>query len=335
MAIVLLLASRASNAVELPPKSRVEIERLTTSTKSYLMHSPELGWTLRPSASAKDRGYYSNIAGLRGRAEYALRPASGTLRAAAFGDSFVHGDDVAEKETWEAAASALDGRIEILNYGVPAYGLDQALLRYRHEGSRFHPRIVIIGFMTKSLHRNLMTFRPYWNPTAGLPFAKPRFILDGKKLKLIPNPLPSLDDYRALLADAGAEFPALGAHDDYYRNSAGSVEGGFRSGTDSFELAVRLLAAFHEEVRRSGQVPLILVFPERRHLTERREGLKPYGPLLQALRARGLDHLDAGEALAAAAAPVDSLYVPSNHLSAEGNRVVARALVERLRDMGL
>lgn len=49
--------------------------KLLTSTDSYMMHSAELGWTVRPSARAGI--YRANAAGLRAGRAYEPRPAPG------------------------------------------------------------------------------------------------------------------------------------------------------------------------------------------------------------------------------------------------------------------
>ena len=69
-------------------------------------------------------------------------------------------------------------QVELLNYGVPAYGLDQAYLRYLKVGAQYHPNIVFIGYMTENFERDVNVFRPFYGN--GYPdwiFSKPRFRL--------------------------------------------------------------------------------------------------------------------------------------------------------------
>ena len=46
----------------------------------------------------------------------------------AVGDSFVFGDDVGDADSWPAILERLTGR-RVINGGVPAFGLDQTVLR--------------------------------------------------------------------------------------------------------------------------------------------------------------------------------------------------------------
>ncbi len=44
----------------------------------------------------------------------------------------------------------LDTRLEVPNFGVGAYGLDQSFLRYQQDAVDFSPHIVVIGFMSEN-----------------------------------------------------------------------------------------------------------------------------------------------------------------------------------------
>ena len=53
----------------------------------------ELGWTVKPSGHSEE--YRANSEGIRSDVSYSDAPAPGVLRIATFGDSFTHGDEVA------------------------------------------------------------------------------------------------------------------------------------------------------------------------------------------------------------------------------------------------
>jgi hypothetical protein len=74
--------------------------------------------------------------------DYAKRP--GTTRLVALGDSFTFGAGVAYgKRFTEVAADRLRD-VEILNMGVPGYGLDQTLLAFVAEGVRYQADAVVV-----------------------------------------------------------------------------------------------------------------------------------------------------------------------------------------------
>lgn len=159
----------------------------------YLGYDPYLGWDIRPNYTY-DKLFKSNSAGIRSEPrEYTVQPNQGIVRVALFGDSFVHGDEVAFTETWgyflEQQLKKLGKEVEVINFGVPAYGIDQAYLRYKKTGYKYSPDIVIIGFQAENLERNVSLFRFfYYENEVYLPLSKPRFILLKDDIKLINSP---------------------------------------------------------------------------------------------------------------------------------------------------
>ena len=104
----------------------------------YYRPDPDLGWTIRPSTHVAAAGTYqattSNGRGLRSLREYAPEAPPGVLRVAAFGDSFVHGDEVDDQANWPAVLERSRPDLEVLNFGASGYGPDQALLRWERDG---------------------------------------------------------------------------------------------------------------------------------------------------------------------------------------------------------
>lgn len=108
---------------------------------------------------------------------------------------------MANHETWEAQLEAIDQHLEVLNFGVGGYALDQAFLRYKEDGIKFHSHIVLIGHMSTNIYRLLTTFWPFYSPGAEIPFGKPRFILKNDQLVLVDNPLSKREDLEKLVKD--------------------------------------------------------------------------------------------------------------------------------------
>ncbi|MFQ5912127.1 MAG: hypothetical protein ACE5JS_02985, partial [Nitrospinota bacterium] len=121
------------------------------------------------------------------------------LRLSSFGDSFTHGDDVRNEDTWQEVMNRSGPNLEVLNFGVPGFGLDQAFLRYQHDGIAYHSHIILIGFMPANIARNVSVFRPFLSLRTGLPLTKPYFTLDGNDLVLNHNPIQELSQYKEVL----------------------------------------------------------------------------------------------------------------------------------------
>jgi hypothetical protein len=97
--------------------------------------------------------YLTNSKGLRDR-EYDYEKRHGVIRVLAFGDSFTFGSGVAQKACFtEVAEDALDG-VEILNMGVPGYGLDQILLSFLAQGVKYHPDVVLVLLNSQVTNRH-------------------------------------------------------------------------------------------------------------------------------------------------------------------------------------
>lgn len=338
------------------------LEDLLAGRPSLFQHDTVLGWTLRP-------GFRSELCtiGLDGRRRDSERPEPipSAVRVATFGDSFTFGGDVADRYAYPEVLARLDAGLEVENFGVPAYGLDQAFLRYQREGKPTHPQVVVIGFMAENIFRNVSVFRPFYRPPSQLPFAKPRYLPGQPGLMLAENPLPRLEDYRRLLARPAETLEQLGRHDHFYqtRLRAGAFDrsaavrlvklargqllpgtgivrrGYYDADSEAFHVTTGLFTAFYEMALRDGAQPVILVFPERSDVERwRSTHTKRYTPLLQFLATKGYRVVDAMTALDALDAagnkhPVNDL-IPT-HLSPLANQLVAEYLLEQLRGFGL
>jgi hypothetical protein len=331
------------------------------SETSRTVHDAVLGWGYRPGyRSSGDR---INSAGLRSEREYALQPRPEVLRVAAFGDSFVYCNEVADSDAWPRIVESLDPSLEVLNYGVGGYGTDQALLRFEHEGDRYNPEVVLIGFAPVNLRRIVNVYRRFIS-SRELPLVKPRFRLDASgALQLVPNPLPDPDDWRRLLEDPTAirdwgesdqwyepgiydnplydlsALVRLSTHawirlrDRYLDDERLLADGVFREASPAFHLQIAVLEQFAEVVRDAGARPIVLVLPDRDSVAARRVGdRRVYDPLLRTVGDAGIEVWDGAEAFrqAETGKGFSEWFMPGGHYSPEGNRVLAAWLRDAL-----
>ena len=191
---------------------------------STLMYDETLGWTHRPH-TVRDQGRLTvNGAGLRSQREYSQTPLSDTLRVALFGDSFTTGGGISDDETYghqlEVKLNQAGIRTEVLNFGVGAYGMDQAFLRWQKVGRDYAPDMVIFGFQSENLNRNVNIFRQLYR-SYGIPFSKPRFVLTDQGLELLNVPVIPPEQIIDVFESFGSH--PLAAHEYYYqgRDAAG------------------------------------------------------------------------------------------------------------------
>lgn len=361
------------DSLELPARARWVEERLAgnASPQSWGRFDPTLGWNLAPGGSSTDGSIHINSAGMRGLDEYdPVRP-EGVLRVAAYGDSFTFGDQVADADCYPARLEVLarehGATLEVFNFGLPAGGTDQALLRFREQRERWPTEVVAIGILLENIGRNVNRYRPRWATHTSTPAAKPRFRLDaGGRLELVE--LPAYADSRAYArAVAEGEVQRLTrAHDYWYDRPALGPFGRsalvraaalwpahrarntrrlwLETEGEPFRTTLALLEQFHREALESGaSAAPILIFPEAEDLRHLAGGGDRYwSTLLDALEARGVPAIDLSgpllELWRELGVETDLIGVyatPKGHLAPAGNARVARVLLDWLETNGL
>lgn len=154
-------------------------------------HDPELGWIRKPGTKKSEFGVFYEIDrnGSRRNPGHENLP----LVFSSYGDSYAFCREVNDDETWQWHLSAITGR-KVLNFGVGNYGLDQTIIRLKREHPQNPAPIVIIAVVPQTIARNLSVWKHY-NEHGNILGFKPRFILDGENLKLIPNFINTRDKF--------------------------------------------------------------------------------------------------------------------------------------------
>ena len=118
---------------------------------------PRLLFELRPGAVAHaEVDYRVNGLGLRGP-QTTLEKAAGVRRIAVLGDSIAFGYWVAEEDAFPRQLEALlqgragGARVEVLDFGVPGYNLDQEIEALRTKALAFSPDLVVVAFCLNDL----------------------------------------------------------------------------------------------------------------------------------------------------------------------------------------
>jgi len=346
----------------LSPVSKKTLEDLVAGKTTYLLHSPTLGWTIKPNGYW-DNLYRANSQGIRADHIYQFYPDKNKIRITTFGDSFTHGEEVKNNDTWQKQLMKLCPQLEVLNFGVGGYGLDQSFLRYKTEGGKYHPHIVLIGFMQENINRTVNVFRPFY--TEGLPLTKPRFILKDNALVLLPNPLTDLTAYQKLLNDPAPFLSELGRNDFHFNTRAKAslvdfspsvrfikliyqtlyqryddnsiYNGGYlNTQAEAFVITRKLFDEFYAEAQRNNSLPIIVLFPCREDIHRYfKNKTKIYVPLIGyfvSQQYRFIDLLDAFEKYAQSV-PLKDLFM-QDHYSPLGNSIVARFICDYMKEHG-
>lgn len=305
-----------------------------------------------------------NAAGLRSLREYSPSVPVGHVRVAAFGDSFVYGNEVPDSSTWTAQVERMDSAVEVLNYGVGGYGLDQAFLRYLRDGEKYHPQLVVIGFVPDDLGRVVNVYRRFMASNEW-PLIKPRFVLgSGGALQLRAEHVPDAEGYRAYV-EQPSRVRDLGQLDYYYepliyenplydwsatvrvlsnawvrlrRRAWDSnrlvADNQYNVESEAFRIQVALMEAFANAVSERGARSLVVFFPDKPSAMRAVAGDAPvYAPLVRILRSKGISTLDLAPEFAndAGGKQAGDWFMPGGHYSNSGNSIAARAILRAVR----
>lgn len=115
-------------------------------------YDPYLGWSNGPDVSYEHEGSHYQTSKDRIR----INPhESEIVRISAYGDSFTFGDEVENDETFPYFLSRLTNS-NVINYGVSAYGTDQALRRLEQNlRTGRKTDVVVLEFIQDSIKRNM------------------------------------------------------------------------------------------------------------------------------------------------------------------------------------
>ncbi len=251
---------------------------------SHLAPDALLGWVLGPDRRSADGLYSSSVEGVRSATKgevAASRPSR--RRVALVGDSFTFGLDVRYEDSWgHRLERELGADVQVLNFGVEAYGLDQAYLRYLRDVRPWRPEVVILGLIDHDLHRSMAVYFFLSFPGWDYPFAKPRFVASRNEPVLLNAPLPPPEVIAA--TPAIRELPFVAYEPGYrpeewasrpldhsylhrlmvskYRDLV--VDSGPPK-EQMFALNRDLVHAFLRRARAEGSMPLVAYFPSDRN----------------------------------------------------------------------
>jgi len=307
---------------------------------SYLVPDELLGWTVGPN-----RGpgmYCSSSEGIRSAApdvRYGDRQPQ--HRIATVGDSFTFALEVPFEASWpHRLEQQLGSTVQVLNFGVAAYGVDQAYLRYLRDVRPWHPDVVVLGLVQPDFFRSLAVYSFVSYPKWTWPFAKPRLVVDAAgKVRTLNVPVPSPQEVLSVNAitdlpfieyDLGFDPMEWGwrtYHHSYLvrfvlSRFRGSPEERDRTSTEAIALNAAIIASFARFAEGEGSTPLVVYFPSRSDFPEPR---REKAAVLTLLREWGIRYEDLTSCVGQLG--VSELFSESSkHYSGNGNERVSTCL---------
>ncbi|MDY7036652.1 MAG: SGNH/GDSL hydrolase family protein [Thermodesulfobacteriota bacterium] len=352
------------NVDSLSLKHKKSLSLLLDGKTKLTDFSCDYGWTTKPNCSGQL--YQTNSIGLRNNQEFDYK-SQNKIRISTFGDSFTFGAEVSNKDTWQERICDRINNIEILNFAVSAFGLDQSFLRFIKEGIKYDSDIILIGFLSENIFRNVSVYRPFYRPDTGLPLTKPRFTLDKSgDLKLIPNPMTQLKQYTDLYANTKHLLKNFGANDYYYHHRYfGSkldffysvkifkitlhqaknhfdgnqiiINGFYNQSSEAYEITTKLFDKFVQTSIENDSLPIILIFPGKSDFKRYNKAQsRIYGPLLDYFISNKFLYLDLLDAFLNEMNNYKYLeFFADSHYSPLGNQIVANYITDFLQSNGL
>ena len=336
-------------------------QKYEKSSQTRFIYNKDLGWTPRPSYTpANGRYCYDRISSrvdCKLTTEHKTASQRNILRILILGDSYSHGDEVAYHDTFgyylEQILNDTGIPTEVINLAVGGYGVDQAFLRWQYSGRHLSADIVILGLQFENIQRNVNIIRSLYLPHSGLPFSKPRYILQNNTLKLINSPTLPPEKITHLLKismnDWGLaqyeQFLKQGFYERkiWYKSKLIALisEILFPTEEDPFfydlsakpaQLALKILDTFESEIEQNGSQFIIVHIPIIIDIIKKRFSIETvYSKLLSTIKSRHNVVTTIGTlATQTKEKSIFDLYMKGGHYSAMGNKVIAQRISEEI-----
>jgi lysophospholipase L1-like esterase len=336
---VLLALGTFLVAGEVVTRASGMIDRLNGFSRRLFVATddPRRPYEMRPGADMVVRGFRVklNEQGLR-TPSFSPRPAPGVRRVLALGDSATFGERLPVEEAFPALLErelvARSGeRWEVINAGVEGYNTEAELAFLERRGVSLAPEVVVVGFNLNDFDR-APSIGPHGvlthAPDAG---SRRRSLADVSEFWFLLRALGNSRD-RALLVDPSGVPPGSADwFDNLDRYVSALRKAYYRRPDDArWPTLVRALRGFGEIARAHGVRLVIAILPDGDQVGVREPDLVPQARLRAVCADAGLDCLDLYPAFAAAAEGGADLFLDIAHPNAAGQRLIARALADRL-----
>ena len=286
-------------------------------------YHPRLGWVPRAGRFGSDWNSSTDSSGIRSNGASISSPGRPIL---AVGDSFTFGDEVEDSSTWAAYLEKTLNR-RVLNAGVGAYGIDQAVLRAELLLSQYDPAVVILSFISDDINRTEFSYYPYGRGW------KPYFEYQDGALRLRNVPVPQIPTphrFRSLRRVLGYSLLADAIFDRVSPQWWKDLPVIRRMHRDGRSISVDLLVHLDSLTRGRNAQFIAIAFA-----TNGQIGSNSKLPeIVERARARGVRVLDLSlEVLALTPSQQERLFMPGGHYSPVMNRSVAESIATVVREI--
>lgn len=285
-------------------------------------YDPELGWVNVknrhfPDRYGENKHVTHNSQGFRAVRDYPSEIPKGRHRIVCLGDSFTYGI-VGDNDTFPAQLETLCPAIETVNMGGPGYGIDQAYLWYKRDGSVVNANLLLFAFIEDDFQR--MAMEAFMTR-----YPKPQLMLNGNDLVPANVPVPTWGG----ASNTGwlEEFPRKTALFQTLRKTYVTLANDY----DVFPVAERVFDNLNEESRKRNQKLVLVYLPTKKEIMSAQP--TSVSRWVQTItEQKQIPFLNlTGEFKTLSAQELALHFAPDGHLSERGNRLVAEKLLDELK----
>jgi hypothetical protein len=316
------------------------VPRLRESNLSHTEYDAEIGWVGLPNVDIEDMygpGAHlrTNARGFRNAEDFLAKRDSDARRIVCSGDSVTFGEHVGNDQTFCSMLAELDPKLESVNMGQVGYGVDQAYLYYRRDADDLDVDVHLFAFITHDF------IRMQYDEFMGIP--RPVMVLEDGEPVVTNVPISeatySMPTWLAetLNSADGLSTVKLATRIRRRLNLAPRKVPGAWDARGAEEVKA-VVARMFEELRdydtARSRATVLVYFPSVEELQQPTSELAYWLSFMES-NARRLDipFINFVSVFAELpAADVTSLFVDGYHFSDSGNALVARELLEHLRD---
>ena len=232
--------------------------------RSHTRYDEELGWVNLPDLYIKDLygpGIYvkTNSQSFRNNHDFSATVPSNKVRIICSGDSFTFGYGVDNDHTWCQILASKSEHLESVNMGPGGYGVDQAYLWYKRDGTRLDHDIHIFTFITDDFER--------MRGSSFLGYGKPVLELQDGDIVTRNIPVPKRSFYTPWLIHALRSLNNLRSirlsQELVYRGNSAST-----TNTPNREVVLKIIEDLYQTNQAKGSTMVLVYLPTREDFTE-------------------------------------------------------------------
>jgi hypothetical protein len=316
------------------------VPRLRESNLKHTEYDPEIGWVGLPNVDIKDMygpgaDLRTNRQGFRNAKDFQPKRDSDVRRIVCSGDSVTFGEHVGNDQTFCYLLAELDPKLETINMGEVGYGVDQAYLWYTRDAADLEVDVHLFAFITHDF------LRMEYDQFMGVP--RPVMVLKDGKLVVTNVPISrstySMPPWLAETLNSADGLRTVKLATAIRRKlhlAPRKVPGAWdaRGAGEVKAVVARLFEELRDYDAARSRATVLVYFPSVEELQQPNADLAYWMPVVES-NARRLDipFINFVSLLGELpAAEVNRLFVDGYHFSKEGNALVAREILEHLRD---